>query len=358
VKINKTCLFDYINHVFMTETLLDFTLNQEYLRVKKLGDKLEQIKELLDWDAFKLLVEDLYDNKTDKGGRPNFDEVVMIKMLFLQEWYGLSDPELERQATDRISFRHFLGFPKTIPDHTTIWYFRERMSKTGKDEEIWLELQYQLNNLNLDITKGSIKDAAVKKQTSETSKSKEPRKVVQDATMITADPGHAKADKTRGDEAKTRRSKDGTWVKKGSKSYFGYKLHTKQAQDTGFITDFAATNNKLHDSQVDLSEEGEVVYRDKAYHGAPCKGYNATMKKGARDHPLGIRDKLRNKRISRIRSPGERPYAVIKNVFKGGHVRVTTLDRVNVKMMMTCFCFNVFQLLTLVKLTGGLASAL
>ncbi|MDR2623742.1 MAG: transposase [Methanobrevibacter sp.] len=30
-----------------------------------------------------------------KGGKPNTDEVIMLKMLILQLWYGLSDPELE-----------------------------------------------------------------------------------------------------------------------------------------------------------------------------------------------------------------------------------------------------------------------
>jgi IS5 family transposase len=44
--------------------------------------------------------------------------------------------------------------------------------------------------------------------------------VIQDATFITADPGHVKADKPRGYEAKTRTSKDGIWAKKNSKSYF------------------------------------------------------------------------------------------------------------------------------------------
>ena len=43
----------------------------------------------------------------------------------------------------------------------------------------------------------------------------------------------------------------------------------------------------------------------------------STMKRGARGHPIGIRDKLRNLRI-RKRSKGERPYAVIKNVFQQG----------------------------------------
>jgi hypothetical protein len=41
----------------------------------------------------------------------------MMKLLVLQQWYGLSDPELEleRQVTDRISFRRFLGFLDVIP---------------------------------------------------------------------------------------------------------------------------------------------------------------------------------------------------------------------------------------------------
>ncbi len=36
--------------------------------------------------------------RVDVNGRSNNDEVVMIKMLVLQSWHGLSDPELERQS--------------------------------------------------------------------------------------------------------------------------------------------------------------------------------------------------------------------------------------------------------------------
>ncbi len=109
------------------------------------------------------------------------------------------------------------------------------------------------------------------------------------------------------------------------------------------------TTASVHDSQIDLSREGEVVYRDKGYFGAPAKGYDATMKRATRSHPLSIRDKLRNKRISRKRAPGERPYAVIKNVFNAAHVRVTTVARVAVTMIFTAFAFDLFQLRTLVR---------
>jgi hypothetical protein len=71
-------------------------------------------------------------------------------------------------------------------------YFRERLAKTDKDKAIWKELQRQLDAKRLEIRKGTI----------------------QDATFITADPGHASTNTPWGDIAKTRRSKDGTWTKK------------------------------------------------------------------------------------------------------------------------------------------------
>jgi IS5 family transposase len=83
--------------------------------------------------------------------------------------------------------------------------------------------------------------------------------------------------------------------------------------DHGLIREIETTPASVHDSQIDLTKPGEMTYRDRAYFEAPCKGYNATMNRATRNHPLSIREKLRNKRITRKRSPGERPYAVIKN---------------------------------------------
>jgi IS5 family transposase len=154
----------------------------------------------------------------------------------------------------------------------------------------------------------------------------------------------------RGPEAKTRRNKEGEWSKKGSKSYFGYKLHTLADMDYILIRKLETTTAEIHDSQIDLIEPGEVVYRDRGYFGAACKGYNATMKRAVRNHPLGIRDKNRNKRITRKRSTGERPYAVIKNIFKSGHQLVTTKLRTHTKNLFKCFCYNLLQLKTLQKI--------
>jgi len=77
------------------------------------------------------------------------------------------------------------------------------------------------------------------------------------------------------------------------------------------------------------------------------RGYDATMRRGVRGRPLGIRGRLRNRRINRKRASGERPFAVIKRVFNASHVLVTTVPRVHVKMVFACFCFNLVQLGTL-----------
>ena len=307
-------------------SLTSFGLNQAYNRLSKVGDPLSQVNSMLDWERFRPITDDLYDNKTEKGGHPNIDSVLMIKILVLQQWYGLSDQAMERGMADRLSFMKFLGFPESIPDSTTIWLFRERLTEKGKLESIWQELQRQLDAKGLVVKEGSI----------------------QGATFITSDPGRS-GNRPRGDEAKTRRSKDGTWSKKGDEFHFGYKFHSNADIEFGLIRRIATTTASVHDSQVDLSLEGERVYRDKGYFGVPARGRSVTMFRATRGHPLSRWDRLRNLQISRIRAPGERPFAVIKTVFKAAHVLVTTVQRVNVKMVFTAIAYNLYQLRTLQK---------
>ena len=103
-------------------TFETFGLNEAYKRVQKVGDRLSEFESLIEWDQFRPLFADIYHNNTRKGGRPNVDPVVMIKLLVLQSLYNLSDPELERQVTDRISFRKCIGFTTEIPDFLTVWF--------------------------------------------------------------------------------------------------------------------------------------------------------------------------------------------------------------------------------------------
>ena len=305
-------------------SFMNYGLHQAYSRLAKLGDPLAQVNTLLDWERFRPIAENLYDNKTERGGHPNIDCVLMIKILVLQQWYSLSDQRMERELANNVSFMNFLGFPETIPDSTTLWLFRERLTENGKIDAIWQELQRQLDAKGLIVKEGSI----------------------QDATFITSDPGRS-GNKSRGNEARTRRSKDGTWAKKGEEFYFGYKLHNKVDVNYGLIRAIETTTASVHDSQVDLSSEGERVYRDKGYFGAYARGRSVTMCRATRGHPLSAWDRMRNLQISKIRAPGERPFAIIKTVFKAAHVLVTTVERVNVKMVFAAIAYDLYQLRSL-----------
>jgi IS5 family transposase len=94
-------------------------------------DSLAEAEPQIEWKKFRPIIQDPYNNDGPQRGRPNTDPVLMAKMLVLQAWYGLTDPELERQTADRISFRRFLGYPDVIPDATTVWLFRERLAESG-----------------------------------------------------------------------------------------------------------------------------------------------------------------------------------------------------------------------------------
>ena len=70
--------------------------------------------------------------QTGAGGRPRIPLQWMLRMLFLQNLYNLSDPELEDQMIDRKSFQDFTGIHQgiEIPDFSSLWRFKESLNQT------------------------------------------------------------------------------------------------------------------------------------------------------------------------------------------------------------------------------------
>ena len=83
-------------------SFMNYGLHQAYDRLAKLGDPLAQANSLIDWEGFRPIEEELYDNKTERGGHPNIDFVLMIKVLVLQQWYNLSDQRMERELANNL----------------------------------------------------------------------------------------------------------------------------------------------------------------------------------------------------------------------------------------------------------------
>lgn len=319
-------------------SLVSFSLKQAHKRVERLGDRLIEVEKLVDWERFRPIVAKLYADDLQMGGRPHTDEVVLVKSLVLQSWYDLSDQELEYQLADRLSFQRFLGFPEPIPDYSTIWYFRERLTESKQLDKIWRELQRQLDAHGFGVKKG----------------------VIQDASIVTADAGkkRAQGEKKRekqgkepeySDNQKAHIDQDGSYTVKNDQVDYGYKLHQKCDVERGFIRRIAVSTASLHDSQVDLSEKGDPpTYRDKGYAGMLLHPsiIDKTMRKAYRGKPLTKADRLWNKRVSKIRSRGERPFAVIKNIFHRGHTLLKNLLRVAVQQVFNAFSYNVYNLYT------------
>jgi len=319
-----------------------FIMKQQYQKVKGLGDRLELMKQQIDWKPFIPLVESIFQDNDSTGGRPHTDELIVVRSMLLQAWYGLSDPELEFQCYDRLSFRNFLGFPDHIPDFTTIWKIRDRLKESGVDKKIWDELQRQLNVKGYRVKRG----------------------VIQDASFIEADQGKKRTQQEKRARRKGEQvdytekqlqhmDKDAGFSVKHGQIHYGYKSHIKVDVDHHLIRDLDVTPANLHDDDVDLVEEGDqTVYRDKGYFGKQLEAQGVvdkTMKRGVRGRKLNGGEQRRNKAIGRVRAPGERPFSVIKRVFHGDRTMVKTLERVEVKEMFKCFAYDLYQLVTLYR---------
>ena len=49
------------------------------LHAKQEKSRLSEISNMIDWTPFRQILEEMYDNKSEKGGRPNYDVVMMFK---------------------------------------------------------------------------------------------------------------------------------------------------------------------------------------------------------------------------------------------------------------------------------------
>src|SRR3984893_10147087 len=114
------------------------------------GEVLYEISRLLDWSAFERVLAVI---PVSAKGDPSFPPLMMFKVLLLQRWYGLSDPAMEAALYDRLSFQRFAGLSldDETPDHSTIWRFRERLTKDGLVEQLFAELSRQLDARGLLI---------------------------------------------------------------------------------------------------------------------------------------------------------------------------------------------------------------
>jgi IS5 family transposase len=180
--------------------------------------------------------------------------------------------------------------PDKFPYRNTIWYFRERLSKTGKDRLVLNETKDQIMAKRIRIKKGTIQGASF----------------IESYRNEHGDP--------RDKDANTRRSKDGAFATKNHSHHYVYKKH-KLINEIEIIEKLSVTPANVHDPMIDLSIPGIVYYRDTGYFGSECKRISGTMDRTVRNHNIPVKRICRNLRISRIRTMVEHQYAFMKRMF-------------------------------------------
>ena len=115
---------------------------------------------VLPWEDFLAVIEPHYPKPGNS--RPPIPLPVMLRIYFMQQWFGLSDPAAEEFLIDVESVRRFAGVDaRCVPDETTICKFRHRLQKYNRTQQLFALSTAHLTRKGLILEKGSIVDATI-----------------------------------------------------------------------------------------------------------------------------------------------------------------------------------------------------
>ena len=103
----------------------DFALSRS-LEANRSVKLMEKISASIKWSRVDAVLIQHYTVGTSDEGANAYPPIILFKCLLLQKWFRIpSDPELENQINDRLSFKRFLGLPfsKPSPDFSTFSRF-------------------------------------------------------------------------------------------------------------------------------------------------------------------------------------------------------------------------------------------
>jgi len=293
-------------------------------RGKPPRDALSEVHKLVDWAPFERSLDGLH--RAAKG-EPAYPPLMMFKVLLLQRWYGLSDPAMEAALFDRLSFLRFVGLSAEdeTPDHTTIWRFREAVSRAGLGEVLFAELQRQLEARGLVVKTGTLIDASLVSSAARPPRGKpgEASPVDPDARFGAATPG---------------------------RHTFGYKMHVAVDQGSSLVRAERLTPANIQEVMVgpELVQGDEaVVYADRGYDAARMRDHLQVrgiacgiLRRAKRNQPLTPEEIERNHALSLKRRPVEAVFGTLKRWYGFHRMRYFSGPRNALALTLACFAFN------------------
>jgi IS5 family transposase len=301
-------------------------------QVSRSTQRLSEIDGFIEWDPLYEIGRRI-DKTGDQGGQPRKPVRWMIRGLFLGHLYQLSDPQLEDQLIDRLSFRRFAGLPldQQVPDFTTFWRFRDALAAEGLIEELFGQITRPLEDKGLILRRGTVVDATIiDSSTRPLSEGDRKELETNPSSQIDTD-----ADATK---------KNGTW-------HFGYKGHIGMDVGSKLIRTVSFTKASPHDStQLEslLAGDERAIFGDKAYPSKDLKIrcrkegiYYGVLNKAYRNNPLSPSQKDRNTRKRRVRRYVEHPFAAIKDRYGMRLAKAKTKLRNKARFIMSAICWNI-----------------
>ena len=326
-------------------------------RITQLGDPLEKLNKCVDWNIFRpLLNKAMAKEAKGPGGRPPFDYVMMFKILILQEYFGLSDEQMEFQITDRFSFMRFLGLRtcSKVPDQNTIWHFREQLKEEDTVKLLFERFHRELQKQNLIVNKGKIIDATIVEVPVQRNKKEENEQVK-----------NGEVPQQWSEKKRSHKDVDARWTKKNGENFFGYKNHIKIDGKKKFIDDYRTTDAAVHDSiagkeLLTKKDRDQSLYADSAYAGEPfaeavadARMINKIHEKGHRNHPLTKGQKRSNKAKSRVRARVEHVFGAMWQSTGGVVIRTIGKARAKVKLGLMNLTYNLVRYTLYAKPLGA-----
>jgi len=270
-------------------------------------------------------------------GRPGCRVGVLLRIMILQHLYGLSDPQVEEQIKDRLSFQKFLqlGSDETVPDETTVCRFRQRLIECALQEQLLEQLNCQLE------AKGYI----VKRTT------------LVDATLVESSRKRPEVEEVAKGTAPDR---DASYTRNAHRSFYGYKAHLSsdgehQLIRRALIT--TAAKQEAHLLQSVAPQDAPQLYADKAYDTLANAAWlrergieSGILKKGGCHIKLSRREIQKNKKKGLVRRNIERIFAHLKQWQGYRRVRYLGLARNQLELTLKAVAYNLKRLARIVEL--------
>ena len=310
----------------------------EYGAKKKLTRRdlfLAKMETVVPWTRLMTVIAPHYPT-SGRRGRPPIGIERMLRMYFVQQWYGLADEAVEDALYDSQALRRFCGIDlsvESVPDATTLMKFRHLLEAHDLTQAMLTEVNALLKEKNLLMSKGTLVDA----------------------TLIAAPPSTKNRDHGR--------DPDMHQTKKGNQWYFGMKCHIGADDASGLVHTVVSTAANVSDiSQTAALLTGEEtrVGADAGYVGVEkrpevkaklaetgqvIEWHIARRRKPIREMAEGWQKDLilaAEKLKASIRARVEHPFHVVKNIFKHKKARYRGLLKNHAQMTMLFALGNLY----------------